>query len=379
MINTPLILCVDDEPINISIMQELLQDSYELLLADSGRQCLDQVQRQKPDLILLDVNMPEMDGLEACRKLKDSPEFADIPIIFVSALASEPEFMAGYRAGGDDYVTKPFSIEVLKMKIEVVLSSQRRKHELEEISDGAVKALKDNLTSSGEMGMIIRFIDESYALGSFDEMAEKIFDCVANFGLDGSLLILSQPENQFWFSDDIDRPLERRILESLNTQDRLVSFGSRLAINTSRATILIRNMPVDEERLDQLRHFLSMLVEGLDARLKSLEAEQALSKRQADLSSLLQSTQDNFVEIDCDYQSQQQKCSEILESINLALQRSVRQLKADEIDSNRLLKQIENAQIQIASLYEENLAVNERLKATLANVLMLVEGNPGET
>ena len=84
-----LILCVDDEPVNLVIMEELLQDRYELLTAKSGEGCLQQVSLLVPDLILLDVNMPELDGLETCERLKADPETAEIPIIFVSALASQ--------------------------------------------------------------------------------------------------------------------------------------------------------------------------------------------------------------------------------------------------------------------------------------------------
>ena len=81
------------------------------------------------DVVLLDVNMPDMDGLETCARLKSDPSTAEIPIIFVSALASQEELMAGYEAGGDDYITKPFSEEILQKKIEIVLASQQRKQE----------------------------------------------------------------------------------------------------------------------------------------------------------------------------------------------------------------------------------------------------------
>ena len=116
MNSKPLILCVDDEPVNLTIMEELLQDNYELSIVKSGESCLQQVDIQKPDLILLDVNMPEMDGLETCARLKADAETAEIPIIFVSALASQAELMAGYEAGGDDYITKPFSEEILQKR-----------------------------------------------------------------------------------------------------------------------------------------------------------------------------------------------------------------------------------------------------------------------
>ena len=93
------ILCVDDEPVNLVILEELLQSSYALNSVNSGESCLQQVGIDRPDLILLDVNMPEMDGLETCERLKADTDTAEIPVIFVSALATQEELMAGYEAG----------------------------------------------------------------------------------------------------------------------------------------------------------------------------------------------------------------------------------------------------------------------------------------
>jgi CheY-like chemotaxis protein len=210
-----LILCVDDEPINLIIMEELLRDSYALNTVKSGEGCLEQVGLQKPDLILLDVNMPKMDGLETCGRLKADTDTADIPIIFVSALASHEELMAGYEAGGDDYITKPFSEEILQKKVQIVLASQQRKRELEQISDRAVEALKDNLTNTEMLGMVVQFLHRCQRIDDVDELVNNVFDCLREFELESSLLIQAEPENRVWFSDGIDRPMENQILESL--------------------------------------------------------------------------------------------------------------------------------------------------------------------
>ena len=215
MTDKALIMCVDDEPVNLAIMEELLQDRYRLDTTSSGDECLQQVGVQKPDLILLDVNMPRVDGLETCRCLRQDPETADIPIIFISALASHSELMAGYDAGGDDYITKPFSEDILQKKIDVVLGSQRKKLELQLISDNAVEALQVNLNNSDALAVVIKFLYESHALKDLDELAEHVLECLRQLDLEGSLLIADGEDNRIWFSDDIDRPMERQILESL--------------------------------------------------------------------------------------------------------------------------------------------------------------------
>lgn len=117
----PYILAADDEPMNQMILEELLEDGYELVCVDDGRQCVESVKKRRPDLVLMDVNMPEMDGLDACMKIKQLGGCADLPIIMVSALASETEIEHGMNAAADSYITKPFNDEELLSVIKMYL------------------------------------------------------------------------------------------------------------------------------------------------------------------------------------------------------------------------------------------------------------------
>ena len=93
--NKPTLLLVDDEPFNLEILTELLDEDYTLLTAENGQLCLEIATNSKPDLNLLDVNMPILNGLLTCEQLKDNVDTANIPVIFVSALASDDERIAG--------------------------------------------------------------------------------------------------------------------------------------------------------------------------------------------------------------------------------------------------------------------------------------------
>ncbi len=106
--NKPYILSVDDEEINQEIIVDLLEDNFDIKIVSGGRDCLESVSNKLPQLILLDVNMPDMNGLETCIALKQNQQSKNIPIIFVSALASPAEIQAGFDAGVNEYVTKPF-------------------------------------------------------------------------------------------------------------------------------------------------------------------------------------------------------------------------------------------------------------------------------
>ena len=113
----PTVLVVDDVPGNVEILLEILDDLCEIAVALDGESALDAVFENKPDLILLDIMMPKMDGYEVCRRLKEDPVTRDIPIIFVTALDSIEDESKGLVAGAIDYITKPFNLSVVRTRV----------------------------------------------------------------------------------------------------------------------------------------------------------------------------------------------------------------------------------------------------------------------
>ena len=118
------LLLVDDEPHNLRILEELLED-YEVASVSSGPEALEELDVFRPDLILLDVMMPHMDGYEVCRRVRESPDHDFMKILFVSGRALAEDRLMGYQVGGDDYVTKPLDHEELLAKVRVFLRLKR--------------------------------------------------------------------------------------------------------------------------------------------------------------------------------------------------------------------------------------------------------------
>lgn len=119
------ILVVDDQPINIKLLQHKLErEGYEVTTAYNGIECLEAVARKKPDLILLDIMMPEMDGIETCQKLKESEETEVIPIIFITAKSSKQGKLEGLKVGAVDYITKPIDLEETLARVQTQLRFQ---------------------------------------------------------------------------------------------------------------------------------------------------------------------------------------------------------------------------------------------------------------
>jgi CheY-like chemotaxis protein len=136
------IMIVDDNPANLKLLEEILRrHAYEVRAFPRGRMALAAADQEPPDLILLDINMPEMNGYEVCERLKASERLADIPVIFISALNAIEDKVRGFRAGGVDYISKPFQFEEVQARVETHLKlrrAQQAEHDLLERTLGGI-------------------------------------------------------------------------------------------------------------------------------------------------------------------------------------------------------------------------------------------------
>lgn len=127
------ILIVDDTPVNISVLGESLSHDYQVFIATSGNDALKQIERISPDLILLDIVMPKMDGYEVCRRLKEKKKSSKIPIIFITAKSTLEDESKGLELGAVDYIRKPFNLAIVKSRIHTHLSLQKARYSAEKL------------------------------------------------------------------------------------------------------------------------------------------------------------------------------------------------------------------------------------------------------
>jgi DNA-binding response OmpR family regulator len=140
------IMIVDDNPANLKLLEDMLREhGYEIRSFPRGRLALAAADQEPPDLILLDINMPEMNGYEVCQQLKSSPRLSGIPVIFLSALNAIEDKMEGFRSGGIDYISKPFQFEEVQARVDTHVKLRRARqaeHDLlERTLGGAVETL----------------------------------------------------------------------------------------------------------------------------------------------------------------------------------------------------------------------------------------------
>jgi len=150
------IMAVDDNPANLKLLEGMLrQQGYQVRSFPRGRLALASAAENPPELILLDINMPEMNGYEVCERLKLDGKLSKVPVIFLSALGETADKMKAFQSGGVDYVTKPFQLEEVQARVDTHIKLQRAQqaeHDLlEKTLTGAVRALTDlvHLTAPG--------------------------------------------------------------------------------------------------------------------------------------------------------------------------------------------------------------------------------------
>lgn len=182
------ILIVDDEPGIVEMLKSYFEmSSFQILTASDGREALERA-AQKPDIVLLDINMPEMDGLTVCERIRD---YISCPILFLTARIETSDKIKGFQAGADDYIVKPFDIEELGARVSAHLRRESRKQEqsvLRFFTDMVIDYSKREISINGTEIMLSRKEFDIVELLSvnagqvFDR--ERIYDIV--WGLEGS-------------------------------------------------------------------------------------------------------------------------------------------------------------------------------------------------
>lgn len=283
MPDRPIIAIADDDPIAREVLSSALEGRCEVRLFDSGRTMLDGLAAHRADLLLLDVGMPDLDGYETCRALREGAACPDIPVIFLSARALLEDRLQGYAAGGNDYLVKPYDVDELHAKIVLAIDAACRARQLQgEVSDLTDAAL---LTAEmmGEVGVVLEFQRALASCTTIECVSDAMFAALARFGLEGCLRLKSRRTAIARSVAGQASSLESSLLEHLASRPdaRIVTMGLNLGFSYGSVTLLTRSpawahSPQTQETADAMgraRDNVALLVEGAVVRLQAIDAE----------------------------------------------------------------------------------------------------------
>ena len=274
---TGLVLVVDDDDTVCKFHRAGLITQFDVQTANSGEQAVRICKNNLPDLVLLDVIMPEMDGYETCRKLR---EFTDIPIIFVTENKSIDGHLQAFDVGGDDIVVKPIIQEVLLRK--VALSILRKNEQSKLLSENiSLSNLAMHLHSPVEdKEALKKFIQASLTCNSYNKLGNYLVEAINNYGLKSRVLIRAEDDSVILTSHEEPSAIETILLEQSFLMGEIFQFKQKLVVNHDRISVIVTNMPPEEhEYSGKILDNITMLVEMTEAMCENVDVRQVSMRR----------------------------------------------------------------------------------------------------
>ncbi len=254
------ILSIDDNPTNQKLMAKTFAPRFRVECAMSGQEGIDRLPSVRPNLILLDVDMPGLNGLDTCRKIRALPAFNSIPIIMVSCLSDPEDQIAGYHAGADDYLHKPVDINVLLAKVEMAISHSRT-----HLQDALSQQQLDRARKAA-MEAMVKIIKSR----SQDDVVRFFRRALNVLGLPWLLRLDAYPSV---LSGNIERPSAiEEVLLSAPEQNGYEGNHSRLLITCPHLRLLLRDVSqVTPPLRQELQHLAQQLSDAASERISQLQ------------------------------------------------------------------------------------------------------------
>lgn len=274
------VLIVDDERVTRTFHRAILAKHFDVLTAASGAEALELCVGQTPDLIVLDVEMPGIDGYETCRRLRT---FTSVPIVFVTGHQSLEEHLKAFDAGGTDLITKPVNAEIFQRKVAVAIRQYRAAAALADEKKALERMAMGFLSSVSQTGILLNFMRSSIASHDYRALANSLLSAIQELGLKSCVLIRHQDGASTAVTDHGEPTfLEQSILDHVSEMGRLFQFKRRLVVNYDRVSIIVSNMPDETEEAEKagiLRDSLVILAESAEAMSVNVDIRQEGQKR----------------------------------------------------------------------------------------------------
>lgn len=362
--SSPLILIIDDCDFTAIYLEGLIGDHYRIRYCANGESGIAAALAEIPAVVLMDVEMPGMDGYAACRLLKENPLTRDVPVIFLSARVDPADRLAGYEVGGEDYIAKPFEPDELTCKVDVLLRNHQNKHELAQRVRWATDAAMTAMSNVGDSGIIMRLLADMMASLDDRSVADCIMRAMEAFDLDVSLQLRGGDETLSWSSEGGCSPLEESVLGNMATCARIVDLGVRSAFNYPRVSIIVRNMPRgNPEHYGRVKDNLTKVAEAVDVHLRSLGRVRSAVRRGDKLLDLLQRNMARLQEIESRYRVQRAASSQILNRLVEDIECSFVSLGLTEAQEGDLQERIRNAIDEAQSLYFQEVEADGAMRS----------------
>ncbi|MEQ6290059.1 two-component system response regulator [Vogesella sp. GCM10023246] len=382
----PLLYVIDDDSLTVQMIEDVLGEQFAVQGSVNPLQALQQVGTLAPQIILLDINMPELDGYEVCRRLKADFDTQDIPVMFLSGLTTLEDRMAAYDAGGEDFMAKPLELTLLGAKLEALLRIRQQREALAQQASYATATAMTAMSNAAEMGQVVQFARQVMLCEDMGGLARELLEAAASYGLSSAVALRNESGALEMNQAGELSAMESGVLQLIASCGRIVAMGQRAAFNYGGVTLMVRNMPLDdEERMGRLRDNLAAIAELAAARLATLALadlaasrgamlalQQQVVEREASLRKVLSSVQASVTAMEQQRRDDRFLATALLESMLGELEREYIHLGLTERQEANLNNVLRAASSRILSLYGGDFQALESLKQVLADMPPLV-------
>jgi CheY-like chemotaxis protein len=366
MSTKPAILLVEDDDFAAMVTLEMLAADYDIHIEESGPAALTYLATQQPDLIILDVEMEDMTGYEVCRTLRDDPAISALPVIFLSGMVSEEERLAGYEAGGDDYLTKPVSGDELRAKIKLQLASYAERRKLKSDLSNTFSTAMTAMSSTAEIGAILQFMRSSYSCRDYASLCQEVLNTLNSYGLPASVKISGLHGEAAFSSYGECSPLEISVLDNMSKQGRLFEFGTHTSCSYKHITLIIKSDKAnDPERHGRMKDNIAWLAEAANERVTALDAEALVAQKNAALLSLTDGIRVTLQNLDQRQRQQANQHKKIFEKLQTRFERAMLSIGITTSQEDELAGMLNDTAQQIDAVHQESEQIGTQMELIL--------------
>lgn len=361
------VLVVDDSAADLQITMSAIRSQYKVLAAKNGEQAVKMMDKIAADVVLLDVNMPKMDGYETCQQI--IAKNSDVDIIFISSNDSTEEILKGYELGGSDYIVKPVMPDVLLNKVNKLMAEKATKKALQEEMAMASKVAMTAMSSSGELSVILEFLRNSFQSNSLDQLSDLFQSALMGFDMQASFEFRLLEERHLYSNAGDVSPLEAELLERISgMKERITEHGRRLFINNNNVSLLIKNLPLeDDEKTGRLRDYLAILVEGATEKVETIaQQKRAAVQRSESMSVLIEEANTSLTYIHETQKDIEQKNIALLDELVHGVEQSFVGLGLTDEQESKILDLLNQAQDKSGHLFDKNVQLETELENIMA-------------
>ena len=366
----PTILIVDDEEIALELIQTILTPTYDTHCAMTAAQCLDQFRQHPIDIVLLDVNLPDISGLELCKQLlATSPK---LPVVFISALDTDDERMAGFDAGAYDYIVKPVNPTELLAKIAFIIDQKSKTSQLAQQNIELNSAVMNSIMSAGELGLVIQYAIAVLDIFDHSRLASELTSTLKQLSVEDAVAFIESDQQDIFLGSEGDcTPMEVHIVAMLREKGRIVSIDQKIQVNEKRASLLIKQLTNDPMLRGRILDHVPLLLQITSKRAENIDTANQLIERDK-LFEIITETADSLRHAESNIRSHICEIVGIADREFDSIIQDINHMMLDEEHETMLIGSLKNAEKKANHSADEALAVCSRFGEIILKLKKLI-------